>query len=198
MATWTNADTARTSTISATGRRLFGRSIASFQRPANVTPYTKYDVVGWADTGETTGASGCLGFPSCATANGGSGVIRKVMLSIDDNTTDSDGNPPSFVLHIFDEEPTNRADGDAVNFQDADLPKLICSVELTNAQSLVVNSGTSPAGALLYVADVPSFHASYVCEAAAKVLYGHLVVDSTSWTPANAGKFVITLDLDMD
>lgn len=198
MTLWTNEDTARTTTITTGSRRVYGRSIASISRPANTTAYAKYDVIGWADTGEVTGTSGALQFPSCATANGGSGAIIKATLTIDDNTTDSGGNPPSFVLHVFDEEPTNRADNAAMDLQDADLPKLVASIEFTTATSLVVNNGTSPAGALYYVADVPSFHASYVCEASAKLLYGHLVLESTAWTPPNAGKFVITLDLDMD
>lgn len=186
MATVTNLDTARESSI-AREMRVYGNSIASWQRPDNATAYAAGDVIS-----DSASVAAVLEFPKCVRRNGGSGAILRAHLSIDVNHAA----PPNFELYVFEDAPTDHLDNAALALANDDLASLHAVFTLNGSAAKVVNAAASPAGALYYSAALDLAH-PFVCAADSRSLYG-LLVTRSAFTPVAESKYIAHVELDCD
>ena len=184
MALITNLDTAPLKgLVPDYNRRSYGISIASFVRPANTTAYAQRDVIG-------TTASAALEFPSCGKEDSAGGSVIKALITIDANIVASF----DLALWLFYTEPTNHADNALLALADAINP--FGYLSLTNANRLVSNAASSPAGQLTY-RSIIDLDQPFVCAAGSRSIYG-LLVTETAFTPVSAMKIKIVLGIERD
>lgn len=97
-------------------------SLASFLRPDDTDDYASGDVIG-----DGAPAANAIVFPGC----GRSGAIRRVSVNMEEADT------VNMELWIFDEEPTNFQDNDAIALVSADLAKLVAVYELADTNKFL-------------------------------------------------------------
>lgn len=167
MATNTNLNTQR---FEATPSAV--RSVSSFARPNNTTAYAAGDAV-------FEGTAGVIVFSAC----GGSGLIERASLVMEETDT------ASFVLFVFDQEPTNVADNAAaIGTLDADdYRNLVAMFTFTNASK--VNLGTNIE---LYQSTTPTRPSAYTSDSGK--LYG-ILVTSSIYTPIAQSVYNLALHI---
>ena len=160
------------------GQRTF-QSVAAFARAANTTTYVTGDAV--TDLASVTRKA--ILFPGCGPA----GVINRVRLAIDD-----DDGTAAFALLLFDAEPTNFFDGEAIVLVDGDIEKLIGFWDFVNGSGVLVEVGGTWT-TLESTASEPSSHPTPFSTAADGNLFGHLMVTAGYATPVTGMKINIRL-----
>lgn len=150
------------------------RSVSSFRRPGNTTAYA----VGDAVFDETS--PGVIQFDSV----GGSGLVKNAHMIMGETDT------ASFVLLLFDREPTNVGDNLASAFDVEDMEKLVGMVTFLNAGK--TNLGTNVE---YYVADEAHLDFAYTSDSGK--LYGVLLTNSV-WTPSANTWFELSLSCEVE
>jgi len=151
------------------------RSTAKFARPSDTAAYAAGDVVS-----DRASIAKVIEFPEV----GGSGLIKSAQMLMGETDT------ASFVLLLFDQEPTNVQDNAAYAPSEADLEKLVGMVTFLNADK--TNLGTNLE---LYRMDEAHLDLAYTSDSGK--LYGILVTNSV-WTPASATAFTLALSCEVD
>lgn len=176
MASITNLDTATGGFSS----DRYAISLASWNRPANTTAYSALDVIS-----DSTSTAKVIEFPGV----GMSGAILRATMTI----AETDTITPR--LWLFDSEPTNFADGDALALVAADLPKIVGRFDFVDADKLLV-------GTLLnvYFSSGDTTAANEVAlktpySSADGKLYG-ILQSVPGYTPVSEAKFGIRLQLE--
>lgn len=158
---------------------------AEYTRPPDANAYLAGDSVA-----DSTTAPTALAFV-LGRFNGGGGVITGASVIDDSNP----GTKPKFELWLFNGSaaPTPTNDNAAIAWSDADVRNCIGVIEFLDTE---VRVGSS-AGNTICQGRVGSSHVfelPYRCNAAVSTIWGMLVV-RTAYTPANAGKIKVVLNV---
>lgn len=174
------------------GERVRSYTNIQFDRPANATGYTAGDVIS-----DDAAVAKALVFPDAARWDQGSGRICSASI------VNEDPNANSLTLYLFNDEPTNHQDNDALALVDADWEHLVGVIPFAyapNALSFACSTNTVcyvPGVASLGFAVPFSVDLPYTCAADSKALYG-LLVAAVGYTPGNNDTIHISLGLELD
>lgn len=170
MASNTNLNTQRVA-----GSAGAVRSVSSFARPNNTTAYAVGDAV-------FEGTAGVIEFREC----GASGIIERASLVMEESDT------ASFVLLVFDQEPTNVADNAAaIGTLDADdYRNLVGLFTFTNASKVHIGTNLE-----LYQSTTPSRPSAYTSSNGR--LFGILITNSV-FTPIAESVYNLALHIQAD
>lgn len=148
---------------------------ASFTRPADVDAYTAGDVMS-----DDAAVEKAIEFQKC----GGEGIIENVEIHYEDVKTEA------FELWLFDSEPTNHQDNDALAIVSADLPKLVGVWSFPDGNKKTIGAAITTYKPTLD--SVGAQHRPFVSDGGS--LYG-LLVCRTGHTPASATKVHVRLSI---
>jgi hypothetical protein len=156
---------------------------AQYIRPADTAVYTSGDQVA-----DSTSAATALAF-ALGRFNGGGGVITGATIIDDSNP----GTKPKFELWLFNGSatPTPNNDNVAIAWSDADVLNCIGVIEFLDTEVRVGGANTICQGR---VGSSHVFELPYRCAAGVSTIWGMLVVRS-AYTPANAGKIKVVLNV---
>jgi hypothetical protein len=158
-------------------------SLASFLRTANTTTYAALDVVS-----DSTDTSAALVFPGTTR----SGAVIGATMSYAGTDTNL------FRLWLFDTEPTNFDDGEALALVAADMPKIVGHIDFVDADKLLVGTLQTHYTASGSTTPGNEFGHRLPYANAAGKLFGLLQAVTGFTTPVSAAKIVIRLMLEHD
>lgn len=180
MATVSNLDGAiQTANTTLTGTRAqeAAQTLASFNRPADVTAYGVGDVIS-----DSSAAAKVLSFPNC----GRGGVIVSAGIVVAETDT------IDFDLFLFDQEPTNFLDNAALALVAADQVKLIGVLRFLNGAKVNVGTNLELYRAVSAGTDQALPPIAYTTQDGR--IFG-LLVTRSAYTPISACKFAVRLGI---
>lgn len=154
-------------------------SLASFQRPSDITLYTDGDSIS-----DSASVAKSLVFHNC----GSSGVILDATITV--NEVDA---ALAMTLFIFDAEPTGQKDNVARAFAAGDLPNIVAELTFENADKLALATGVDHYKTNKFDSTGQNVLKAY--SSSTGHLYGLLECDA-AWTPVASTKFTIRLMVD--
>jgi hypothetical protein len=157
---------------------------ASVTRPADTTQYAAGDALT-----NSTSAPVPLTFNACARANGGSGVMVRVVVIDSANQATA----ASLELWLFDTIP--HADNDNAAFTPTDAECATCLAVIPLNASYVGTATSGADGNRVYVMN--GLNIPFKCGAASDDLFGLLVVRNT-YTPVSGEVFTVRLGILQD